>query len=696
MMIETRGNRLLEQTILGDTPPDSAWIESQIGVLKSQNVASYVVKQLRLADSPDFAGPAPSLLDKALARFGRAPVEPKTEQERAGEATGAVMGGLDVRRVGQSYMLKIDFHSPNPELAAKVANTMIDAYIFDQLNAKYQANRRAGDWLQERLQTLREQASAAERAVIEFKSKNNIVTAGGALISDRQLSDINAQVASVRAQAMDVQSRLERVAAVRRAYQEDQPSSLADENVSEAMNNPIITGLRTKYLDLVNREADFSTRYGRNHIAVVNLRNQIRDLRRSIRDELGRIEETLKSEFAIAQKRRDDLEKTLASQVSQSTATNQAQVALFSLEASAQSYRKLYDSFLQRHTEAVQQQSFPITEARAISPASVVKTGPQSGRIWLLTVLAGGLAGIGFGALREILDRGFRTREQVRSVLATDCLALVPRLEGRNSRRRVGAQRPGGILPAFITDRIGGRDVYISAEIWRALHNSPDSPYAQAIRTIKLTLDLNDATGKSSKIVGLTSSLPSEGKSTIAGAMAMLIAQSGGRVILVDCDVRNPSLSRALAPDAKVGLVEAISKTVAFDDAVWRDAKTGMAFLPAIIREPCGNLSELLASDAAKSFFESLREKYDYVIVDLPPLVAAIDVRATSRFVSSYVLIIEWGQTKVDAVQYALRNLPQIQENVVGAVLNKVDMAAMGRYDSYGAHYYGYGRRIAH
>src|SRR5262249_45386684 len=160
--------------------------------------------------------------------------------------------------------------------------------IYDQLNAKYQATRRAGDWLQERLQALREQASTAERAVIEFKAKNNIVTTGGTLMNEKQLGEISGQLATARTNSADLQARLERIEAVRASYQPDQPpgGSVAEETVSEAMNNGIINKLRTQYLDLVNREADWSSRYGKNHSAVVNLRNQMRDLRRSIYDEL--------------------------------------------------------------------------------------------------------------------------------------------------------------------------------------------------------------------------------------------------------------------------------------------------------------------------------------------------------------------------------------------------------------------------
>ena len=416
MMIETRKNQLAG-ALFGEVAPDAGWIESQIGALKSLNVAAYVVKQLRLADDPAFIGEQPGLLDKLFARVGWTAPEPKTEAERVGKATSVLLNGLKIRRLGVSYMIEINFTSTDSEKAVKVANAMVDGYIFDQLNAKYQANRRAGDWLQERLQALREQTAVAERAVIDFKAKNNIVASGGTLMNDKQLGDVAGQLAAARAHASDVEARLKRISAVRPSYRQEQAGSEPDEIVSEAMSNGIINKLQSQNLDLANRAADWAAKYGKDHIAVVNLRNQIRDVRKSIYDELGRIEETFKSEYEIAAKRRDELEKTLAGLISQSQQTNQAQVTLFSLEAGAKSYRKLYDSFLQQYTESQQQQSYPISDARTLSPASVIQSGPRGSIVWLVTILAGGMLGVGFAGLQEILDRGFRTREQIRSFL---------------------------------------------------------------------------------------------------------------------------------------------------------------------------------------------------------------------------------------------------------------------------------------
>jgi polysaccharide biosynthesis transport protein len=694
MMVEPRKTPF-EPVLGSSTQVDAVWIESQNVALKSQNVASYVVKQLRLADDSEFVrsgvGWGVEWLDKLLFRLGWGEdPEPKSEPERVGAAITALNNGLNIQRVGQSYMMRINFRSPDKEQATRIAGAMIDGYIFDQLNAKYQANRRASDWMQERLQALREQAAAAERTVVEYKAKNNIVAAGGTLMNEKELSEIGGGLVSARVKASDLQMRLERIQAVRKAYQQDRPNpGEQDETVSEAMSSTIITALRTKYLDLVNREADWSTRFGKNHNAVVVLRNQIRDIRRSIGDELGRIEEQFKSEYALAKKHEEDLDKSLGKLVSQSTDTNQAQITLFSLDAAAKSYRKLYDNFLQRHTESVQQQTYPVTEARQISAASVKQTAPKTALVAVGTIVAGAMIGVGFAAFREIMDRKFRTREQVQSVLATECLALVPVLAAGGRKRIFSKPQPLALESRreeqfAINRRDGRRSICVTPKIMQTIIDAPACEYAEAVRSIKLTLDMNSQAN--AKIIGLTSCLPSEGKSTLAVAMATLIAQSGARVILVDCDARHSSISRLLAPNASTGLLDVVAGTVDLEDAVWTDATTQLEFLP--VGGSVANATELLASRAAKSVFDTLQIKYDYVIVDLAPLVANMDVRATSGFIDSYLLVIKWGSTKIDAVQYALRHAPGVHANIVGAVLNKVDMAAMGRYDSYGAHYY--------
>jgi capsular exopolysaccharide synthesis family protein len=220
--------------------------------------------------------------------------------------------------------------------------------------------------------------------------------------------------------------------------------------------------------------------------------------------------------------------------------------------------------------------------------------------------------------------------------------------------------------------------------------DEPSSLYAEAIRAIKLSIDQKNG-AQGGKVVGLTSCLASEGKSSIAAAIATLIARGGARVVLVDCDLSNPTLSRALAPSASRGVLEVFAGQASLADALWRDESSNLAFLPTIANPSLPNATEMLASETAKSLFGILEVKFDYVIVDLAPLAAGMHVCATSNFLNSYLLVIEWGATKIDAVRYALRNAPTVQANVVGAVLNKVDIPAMKRYDYFGADYY-YGR----
>ena len=674
-------------------PLDTAWFETHLQNLKSMNVLSYVVKQLNLADDPEFLRSDVAPLDRLLTRIGWSVPAPKSDAERANRAAELVGSGLRAQRIGQSYMIKIDFDGRNPELDAKIANEMVNAYIFDQMNAKYQSSRRAGDWLQERLQNLRDQAAAAERAVVQFKAKNNIVSSGGTLINDKQLGEISDDLGKARARTADLQARLERMDAVRQGYQReyspDQRGLAVDENFAEAMSNSVIGSLRAKYLDLINREADWSARYGANHVAVVNLRNQIRDIRRSIFDELGRIEETSKSELEIAKRRQNEMETALTTAVTKSQDTSQAQVTLFSLEAAAKSYRSLYDNFLRQHTEAVQEQTYPISDARLISSASVTQTGPQKMKVWLITLCAGALFGVGFGALRELLDRGFRTGEQVKTVLETECLALIPRLGERSG---VPLYRRAAQLTS-LAPSAGAHDTTFhdrSEMLWAAV-NAPNSAYADAIRSIKLSLDSGPEGG--CNVIGLTSYLPTEGKSTIAAGVASQMAQGGRRVILIDCDVRNPSLSRALVPDAKLGLLDVVVGRADVAQVVRRDPATTLAFLPMIRNEALHNPTELLASREMKLLIDALKSSYDYIIIDMAPLISTVDVLAVSRLVESYVLVIEWGATKMEAVRHALSNTPAVQMKMLGAVLNKVDFASLGRYEPHGAynHYY-YGR----
>lgn len=762
LLIDARKLQVFQQqSILGDIPVDTAQVESQVEILRSENIASAVIKNLHLTEDPEFVGSGSGLLGALFSgifnQFGSDQVPSEFELSR--RAIDTFQNRLSIKRIGLAYVIQISFQSYNPERAAQIANAVADAYIVDQLEAKYQATRRASAWLQDRIKELRDQVSTAERAVVDYRTQNDIVSTGGPdkrLLGEQQVAELSSQLVIARASTAEARARLDRISSVLKS---DAPSASFGETVADTLKNDVVSKLRTQYLDLANREADWRTKYGRDHLAVVNLRNQMREIRNSIFDELKRLGETYKSDYAIAKQREIGVQSELTQAVSQSQATDVKSVTLRDLQSTAQTYKSLYDNFLQRYMESVQQQSFPISEARLISSASrpEYKSSPKTLLILAIAGLGGIAVGFGIGIMRDLSDRVFRSGEQVENFLQTDCIALVPLLvadggvnksDGVNAELDLNNQEapaPGqttvssllsrfsevirsfalvsdlhgsikstkskvnaftkslsdqsdeaakasSTLPSAL-DSAGPRMIVRDDNAIWAVANAPLSRFTEAIRSIKLANDLN-GTVKSNRVIGFTSSLPNEGKSTIAFSLAQLMSQVGGRTILVDCDLRNPSLTRALAPRAKTGLLDVIAEKVSLKEAIWEDPSTKMAFLPTVSKFRLAHSSEILASAPLKKLFEKLRESYEYVVVDLSPLAPVVDVRAAVHLVDSFVFVIEWGRTKTDIIEYALGQAQGVYENLLGVVLNKVDMNIFGRYANHHEGYY-YNKRYA-
>jgi polysaccharide biosynthesis transport protein len=677
-----------QQSILGDVPVDTIQLESQMQIIRSPNIALSIVKKLNLAENSEFldAGrsPARSIIHSIASFFsivGRS--EPKkSEGELEGQAVQVFLKDLEVNRIGVTYLIEVGFRSNNPAMAARIANAVADAYITDQLDAKFESNRRATEWLQSRVEDLRQQSSAAERAVNAYKESNAIVDAGGKSISDQELAELNTQLVAARAKTSEAFARLTRIEATLRT---DPPDAAVNAPVSDALTNPVITKLRQDYLDYVNKESEYSTRYGKDHLAVVNIRNKISALRNSIISELKRMAETFKSDYLIAKQQQDAVERQLASAVSKSQTVNSAQVNLRELESAAQGSRSLYKVFQQRYLESTQQESFPVPEARVVSAATIPGQSSSKSPIVVLAMatLGGVMLGGCLGLLRDTMDRVFRTGEQVETNLRSPCVALVPLIKEDRKKNRTSRDHAATMmLPG---SKVITPDYSVA---WTVLH-SPVSRFAEAIRSAKLAADLTEAR-ETNKVIGLTSSLPNEGKSTISVALAQLIAQSGRRVIVVDCDLRNPSLSKTLAPEAEIGLIEVLSGENNLGDGIWTEPTTNMAFLPVVRDTRFVNASEILASAATKRLVDRLRDSYDYVILDLPPIVPVVDARATTHLVDFYFLVIEWGCTKINIAQHALKTANLIYDNLVGVILNKTDMGYMSRYGGHNKDYYKY------
>lgn len=717
LIIDSRKINLMQQqsSAGSDAPIESAMIDSQVEIIKSDTIALSVIKDLRLVDEPEFTGDNGGLIGNVVGSIFSlmSSATPLSEYQKLRVALDRFQKNLAVKRVGLSYVIDIYYRSSSAERAAQISNAVAEAYIVDSLEAKYNASRRAAVWLQDRMKELRAQASAAERAVADYKAKNNIVDAGGRLLSEQQLAELNSAQTVARAQRAEAQARLERITAILKSDDEDRNVILNDlATVADTMQNPVIQKLRQTYLDYSAKESDWSNRYGSTHLAVVNLRNQMREIRRSIKDELRRTAESFKSDLEIAKSREEASQKSLNEAINLSNDTSQAQIVLRDLESNAQSARALADNFLQMYMVSVQQQSFPITEARVITPAAV-SLGPSSPKtlmVLLGAVFAGGLFGAAAGFIRDMMDRVFRTAPQVEAMLGVSCLAIVPRVSAEELpaavwskvgavaklaqisgwRRLKGKGESGrepapGIEPAYPTG--ASRQLNITDTMSGVVARSPFSRFAEAMRAIKMAIDLSNEEAPC-KIIGITSSLPNEGKSTIAGAVAQASAMSGTRTLLVDCDIRNPSLTQRFSPEAQKGLLELVLGQAELKDMLWTDSQSNLHFLPCVIAARFSNSADLLASASMEKLFKALRAHYDLIIVDLSPLAPLIDVRGTSRIVDRYTLVVEWAETKIDVVKRCLDEAPGVNKKLIGVVLNKVDIGALGRYDHQRGDYY--------
>jgi capsular exopolysaccharide synthesis family protein len=394
-------------------------------------------------------------------------------------------------------------------------------------------------------------------------------------------------------------------------------------------------------------------------------------LQRAIWDEISRIAESYKSELQIAKSQEEAIDKRMIEVFQQSGATRQSQVRLRELETAANTYRGIYETFLSRFTQSVQQQSFPSTEARVVTVAAPPRS-PSSPKTTLILVMAA-FCGLGLGLMsafaREQMSRQVHTRAQLESLLGTSCLAVLPAFSKQKSA--VGKLRATQDSGAF-----------------RQINEvAPFSATAEALRYIKVAIDLHPTGGK---VIGIISALPGEGKTTVATGFAAFVAKSGARTLLIDADLRNPSMTRSLGYSGVPGLLNMVADKSDFCDLVVTDSKFKFDFLPSSTDIKPSNSSDILNSPAMKDMLRAAKSDYDYVLVDLPPILPVVDVKAVAHLFDAFVLVVEWGSTSTDEIVKAVNTSPILSERLLGAVLNKANEAVMRRFEGYSDRRYTY------
>jgi succinoglycan biosynthesis transport protein ExoP len=646
-----------ELTLLGEAIESEVSILSQVEIIKSEKVAGSVADALGLVDDPAFAAPGAGLLS-SLKSFVLGQQDPAADADGSDMARRAVVEALrqnlGVARIGQTYVLQLSYTSPTPDLSVRIADAYAAAYLEDQLESKLVVNQQAATWLEGRIDELRAKVLAADLAVQTFSTENGLITTGGALVSDQLLAELNTLMVQAKAETAKSQARYDRIRAI-------MAMDRTDAVVTDALDSDVISGLRRSYMDASKRESEIRESLGPGHEQAVRLRGEMEQYRRLMFEELGRISESYRSDLEMAQSREQALRGQVDSATGVSKLASTTQVQLRELQREADTYRGLYQKVLQRYQETTQQQSFPVTEARIISRALPPDkpSFPRKSLIIALAAVIGATLGAAIGAVREFRDGTVRTGDDVREMLGVEFLGYLADKSGDAGWKPAAQLEQNAIRPY-----------------------GPGIPLLnlEAMRAARIAIDQASGTAKS-RVVGVVSALPREGKSTVSLHLARALAAQGLRTLLIDGDLRSRTLSRRLAPKATAGLDDLINGSADLASAIVPLQGTGLSFLPVSSRDITAGLGETLSAPLVSAILNEASADFDYLVVDLPPIMPVADVRAIVPAIDSVLLVIAWGKTTRKAVASALLVEPSVHEKCVGAILNRVDRRKLALYE---------------
>jgi capsular exopolysaccharide synthesis family protein len=335
--------------------------------------------------------------------------------------------------------------------------------------------------------------------------------------------------------------------------------------------------------------------------------------------------------------------------------------------------RATYDNFLDRYTQTVQQQSLPFADAQVLTPAAppASPTSPRSLVVVLGSILVGGAFGFGIALTRELLDKTVKTPSQVEAASEGSFLGFLPTFD-MNPRTMRRLERKAKRLSDPETLRFSTGPAY------SIVLTAPFSRYTETMRGVKVAAE---TFGKGrAAVLGIISAVPQEGRSTVAVNLARLIAEEGGRPLLIDGDIRNPTLSRNLVPAQSKGLAQVVVGAARISEVIWTDQATDLQFLPAGTDAGPGRSNAMLTAPATKAVINACRQQYDMVIVDLPAMVPLVDVRAAAPLFDAFLMVTAWGRTTDDVLRWAV-HATGIEDRIIGTVLNRVNMRRMQGFE---------------
>jgi capsular exopolysaccharide synthesis family protein len=659
-------------------------IQSELEVIQSEFLIGRVVDRLGLASNPEFNGTKPpGFLDSSLApirelwysgiasllsppqpRQQPAPAAPRASRADDSDpgrrtAISTVASHLNVALLGRTFVILITVESTDATMSARIANAIAEVYLADQVDNKNEANRRATEWLEERLAELRRNLQVAEEAVATYRRDKGLAGSPEGVVSTQTLSDLNSRYIAAKTRRIEKESRL--VALSKASLN---PNEVA--NIAEVANNATLSTLRQQESDLNRKIAEYQTVFGPQHPKVRQAQAELASVRGRFLAATQSITLAIRAELDAAKSEEEELRTQVERSSVMVGATSQYEAELKQLEREAQSNRALYESFLNRFKELREQQDIQRADARILAYAwpSGAPSSPNYKTGLFAAFVIGCLLGMAGAVGAEKLDRVFRSASQVEKATGVAVLGMVPLVKG------IAGQRAN--IVTHVLDRT-------------------TSSAAEAMRAVFTAISLSNL-DRPARVIGVTSSTPAEGKTTFAAALGGLLTKMNAsrRVLLVDLDLRQAKLAAALGLKERGGTIdEYLMGTKTLDECIRRHDVSGVDYICARADTP--NAPEILESHAMKAALATFADRYDLVLLDSPPVMAVSDARIISQLADYTIFIVHWAKTPRDVVKSAVAALLGVTDRV-GIVINKVNLAkhALYEYGDYGDSYSRY------
>ncbi|SEA33881.1 GumC family protein [Microbulbifer marinus] len=660
LMIEAEQAKALSiEEVYGLDSSRKEYFLTQFEILKSRKIAERVVERLELTSHRLFdpEQQEPSLKDEVKSWLPFLPQqEPLSEEELAERklesVTSAVSANLTVSPVRNTQLVKITFESESPELAAQVANTVAEVFIESHLEAKLEMTQQATSWLNSRLDGLRVKLEASEAELQAFQESEGLVDVKGVQgLAAQELNEITTQLMQARKEVKQAESIYQLV-----QTRGNDINALA--NLPEVLNHQVIQNVKQAEIEAQRKVSELARRYGPKHPKMIAARDQLESVHSKLRSEVRQLVAGIQNDYDAIKSNERALERELAQAKNEYQHISRKETRYNELKREVDVNRQLYNAFLTRFKETSETSDFEAANARLTDPATPprVPAKPKKKLIVALALVVSAMFGVMLAFLMEALNDGIRNPEDVENKLGQRMIGLLPWVKHDKEQRLS--------LATFF--------------------ESSQHSFSEAVRTLRTSLVLSHLE-KPAKVISVTSSVPGEGKTTVAENLGFALAQME-KVILIDADMRRPSVGKDFdLPVYHPGLSNLIAGSNTLAECVYSDEKSGLDVMPAGAVPP--NPQELLSSPRFAKALQVLMDKYDRVIIDTAPAQVVSDALIVSRVADSMLYVVKADSTRQKMITNGIGRLLQVGAKLDGVVLNQVDTDSKASY--YGE-YYGY------